>query len=200
MRKANRVWLPVMAAAVMTAGMLGGCGQKAEETTGAARTEASAAAEAESRKAEENQETADIQQAEIPNPLVEVTGTEAFEELGIHMEAPEGAENLQYYILSETVADMRFTLNQIDYTYRASIKAEDFAGIFERFTDHVLELAAEGRSGAAQIQIKTTQSSGRLASWAWGDVKYTLYTAHEMSDEEISQVVLDTALLSEPAE
>lgn len=195
MRKANRVWLPVIAAAVMTAGMLGGCGQKAEETTGAARTEASAAAEAESRKAEESQETADI-----PNPLVEVTGTEAFEELGIHMEAPEGAENLQYYILSETVADMRFTLNQVDYTYRASIKAEDFAGIFERFTDLVLELTGEGKSGAAQIQIKTTQSSGRLASWAWGDVKYTLYTAHEMSDEEISQVVLDTALLSEPAE
>lgn len=189
MRKHYKITAAFVMAASLTAGILGGCGSSggSGETT-AAQTEAVQTEES------SQAETEALEPDEIPNPMEEVSGPEAFEEIGIHMAAPEGAENLACFMISGAVADMRFTLDGIDYTYRASVTAEDFAGIFERFKEETL--TAGGEDGTPEILIKTTDSNGRLASWSQGETNYTLYTSHEMTDEAITQAALQTAAAS----
>lgn len=44
------------------------------------------------------------------------------------MVLPEGAEDTSFFIINQEVADARFSLDGVPYTYRASDTAEDFAG------------------------------------------------------------------------
>lgn len=135
--------------------------------------------------------------AQIPNPMEEVKDILAFEDLGIHMVLPEKAKDAQFFLISQAVADVEFTLDGISYSYRASRTAEDFAGIFERFEDSVItEKYGEGEQ-STEVTIKTTQSGGRLASWSWGETDYTLYTSSQMEDEAITQAALELAGLSQ---
>lgn len=170
------------AAMTLAVSSLGGCaGAKPEATTAAQTTAAQS----------------EPQSAAIPNPMKEVADTLAFEELGIHMIVPSEAKDVKYFIIGGEVADVHFTLDGVEYTWRASNTAEDFAGIFERFKEGeeiTTSFDADGES--AEITIKTTESGGRLAAWAWGDTNYTLYTAAAVEDEAIEALTLHLAELS----
>lgn len=112
------------------------------------------------------------------------------------MVAPADGENTKFYTISGEVAEITFDENGVSYCYRASNTAEDFAGIFERFTDQELAVNWESGKIAGQAQVKTTESGGRLASWSWGSTRYTVYTASAISDEECTQVVTNLMELS----
>lgn len=182
----KKTYKPYKAAAVLAAAvmMTAGCGQKqpeertmqTEEETSASGTEVSSA-------------------VQRPDPMTAVTDETAFQSLGVYMALPEEAEDPLCFILNGEVAEIQFSYHEISYSYRASNTAEDFAGIFERFTDHILTVRSEALEGGETLsaQIRTTQSGGRLASWKWKDTSYTLYTASDVSDEDISSMV--TALL-----
>ncbi|MCC8024631.1 MAG: hypothetical protein LIP16_04915 [Clostridium sp.] len=186
MRQINRLWKNPRAvlglALVLAAVFLGGCSRNKL----AEPAEESAAAEA---------VTADTAQA--PNPMAEVEDPQAFEAIGVHMIAPANGKDIKYFIISGQVAEMQFTLDGTAYSWRASDTAEDFAGIFERFKEEVITEEYEDGSHRAQIEIKTTESGGRLASWAWGSTKYTLYTSGEVTDAAIKATALKLAELSE---
>lgn len=158
-------------ALLLGAAQLTACGkaQSAPETTTAAETEAATTA------------------AELPNPMQPVENEKEFETIGIHMVTPPDAENPLYFIISGAVAEIQFTKNGADYSFRASNTAEDFAGIFERFKEETLTV--EASTDQTEALIKTTESGGRLASWSWGETDYTLYTAASIEDEEIQTFV-----------
>ena len=126
-----------------------------------------------------------------PNPMTAVTDETAFQSLGVYMALPEEAEDPLCFILNGEVAEIQFSYHEIPYSYRASNTAEDFAGIFERFTDQILTVEFKALEGGETVsaQIRTTQSGGRLASWKWKDTSYTLYTASNVSDADISSMV-----------
>ena len=96
--------------------------------------------------------------------MEEVENEQSFESMGIHMVAPADGENTKFYTISGEVAEITFDENGVSYCYRASNTAEDFAGIFERFTDQELAVNWESGKIAGQAQVKTTESGGRLAS------------------------------------
>jgi len=126
---------------------------------------------------------------ELPNPYVEVEGPEGLEEVGLSMEAPEEAEDAVYYVISEEIGEITFTLKDAPYSYRGAVHAEDFSGIFEEFED---EVAALSDCGADEdLIVKTTISGGRLASWSKNGAKYTLYTPREVADEEIFALCIE---------
>ena len=127
----------------------------------------------ETTAAESTQAPSEAETASIPNPMEEVENEQSFESMGI-----------------------TFDENGVSYCYRASNTAEDFAGIFERFTDQELAVNWESGKIAGQAQVKTTESGGRLASWSWGSTRYTVYTASAISDEECTQVVTNLMELS----
>lgn len=178
----KKMYKPYIAAAVIAAAavMASGCGQNPPKESAVQTVEETAAPAG----------SAEVQK---PNPMAAVTDETAFQSLGIYMELPEEAEEPLCFILNGEVAEIQFDYNEIPYSYRASNTAEDFAGIFERFTDQVLTaeyIRAEGEENTSvKAKIRTTQSGGRLASWSWNDTDYTLYTAASVQDEEIAAVV-----------
>ncbi len=169
----------------LTAGLaltqLSGCSSsKPEETTAQETTAAQTEAET----------------AAIPNPIEEVENEQDFEAMGVHMVAPADGENELFSIINGEVAEITFDENGVFYCYRASNTAEDFAGIFERFTDETLTVNWESGDTAGEAQVKTTESGGRLASWSWGSTRYTLYTASAISDEDCTKIVTNLMELS----
>ena len=120
-----------------------------------------------------------------------------FESIGVHMVLPKEAAAPSYYIINGEVADVEFTCDQVQYTYRASDTARDFAGIFERFKDGIITETAGSGEEKTQILVRTTESGGHLASWEWGSTKYTLYTSGQAEDTQVAALAVTLAELSE---
>lgn len=73
----------------------------------------------------------------VANPLVESDADEIMQQLGLALSIPEGAENVQYFILSGDTEEMHFTLNGLDYVARLKPTAsfEDISGMYYEWTD-----------------------------------------------------------------
>ena len=166
----------ILLAVALTALLAAGCGGK-KEPVKTSEAETSAPAETGTR-------------AEVKDVL-------AFEAIGVHMVLPEGAEDTSFFIINQEVADSRFSLDGVPYTYRASDTAEDFAGIFERFKDEAISRNYDYGETSLEVLIKTTDSGGRLASWEWGSTKYTLYTAVQVDDDTITDLTMHLVELSQ---
>lgn len=175
-----------------TAFLEAGCGGK-EQPSQSTAAESSAPVETGS-KAETETGT---DSADMTNPMKEVDSVLDFETIGVHMVLPEGAEETSFFIISQEVADTRFSLDGVAYTYRASDTAEDFAGIFERFKDETISQIYDYGDKSINVEIKTTDSNGRLASWEWGSTKYTLYTAAQVEDDTITGLTMKLVELSQ---
>lgn len=180
----------ILLAVALTALLAAGCGGK-KEPVKTPEAETSAPAETGTR-AESGTAT-----RELPNPMAEVKDVLAFEAIGVHMVLPEGAEDTSFFIINQEVADARFSLDGVPYTYRASDTAEDFAGIFERFKDEAISRNYDYGETSLEVLIKTTDSGGRLASWEWGSTKYTLYTAVQVDDDTITDLTMHLVELSQ---
>jgi len=180
----------ILLAITLTALLAAGCGSKKEPVKS---SEAETSAPAETGTTSET----GTEPQELPNPMVEVKDVLAFEAIGVHMVLPEGAEDTSFFIINQEVADARFTLNGVAYTYRASDTAEDFAGIFERFKDEVISQNYDYGETSLEVRIKTTDSGGRLAAWEWGSTKYTLYTAAQVDDDTITDLTMNLVELSQ---
>lgn len=131
---------------------------------------------------------------EVPNPMVEVDGSEAFEKVGAQIEVPAGAVDAKFFIINDEIAEIQFHFHDAEYSYRASSLAEDISGVYlEMDGDKRLSVSTTGRN----LPVETTTEGGRLAEWEWEPVSYSLYTADEVEDDEISslvkELVTDTA-------
>lgn len=123
---------------------------------------------------------------EVPNPMVEVDGSEAFKKVGAQIEVPAGAVDAKFFIIDDEVAEIQFRFHDAEYSYRASSLAEDISGVHaEMDGDKRLSVATTGRN----LVVETTAEGGRLAEWEWEPVSYSLYTADEVEDDEISSLV-----------
>ncbi len=73
----------------------------------------------------------------VPNPLVETDADGVIQQLGFALKVPDGAENVQYFILSGDTEELRFTLNGLDYTARLkpTVSFEDISGMYYEWTD-----------------------------------------------------------------
>lgn len=153
---------------------------KAEAGDGAEAAEGGKAASGEETSA------ADAEEIKMSNPMQEVSGTEALSEIGVSMELPQEAEDVQCFIISQVVAEVNFKLEDTSYTYRGSATAEDFAGIFEEFEEEVLTVpGTEDMAIDGDLIIKTTKSSGKLASWSKNGASYTLYTPVDVDEDTL---------------
>ncbi|MCL2146213.1 MAG: copper amine oxidase N-terminal domain-containing protein [Synergistaceae bacterium] len=80
--------------------------------------------------------TPDPGQSMIPNPMVEVAGAdEIFDELGLFMFIPESSENVKYFIISGSLAEVQFELEGIKYSFRVqeTNALENISGVYETF-------------------------------------------------------------------
>lgn len=68
----------------------------------------------------------------MPNPMVEHSSIDDIAKLlGVKMQAPDESTNVKYYLIGDTIGQIDFTLDGIDYTYRGgSADIENMAGIY----------------------------------------------------------------------
>lgn len=76
-------------------------------------------------------------QSGVINPLVESNADGVAQQLGFALGVPDGAENVEYFILSGDTEELRFTLNGLDYTARLKATAgfEDISGMCYTWTN-----------------------------------------------------------------
>ena len=86
----------------------------------------------------------DAQQTEAPksdvaNPLVESDADEILQQIGFALGIPEGAENVQYFILNGDTEEVHFSLDGLDYVARLKSTAsfEDISGMCYEWTNTV---------------------------------------------------------------
>ncbi len=85
----------------------------------------------------------DTPQTELPNPVKLSSAEEILEELGFNLLTPVGAVDITYSIIDmgdeEKIGQVDFTLDDIEYTYRASAAAEwtDISGMYYEWIEEV---------------------------------------------------------------
>ena len=70
--------------------------------------------------------------AQMVNPMVEVDETELQNSLGVVLSAPEGAENIKYFLIGGNLGEVQFDYNGAEYSYRAqkTDEFEDISGVY----------------------------------------------------------------------
>ena len=132
---------------------------------------------------------------QIPNPVVEVDGADAFAALGLSLDAPDSAQQVCYSIISNELAQVQFALDGRSYTYRGAKTKEDISGVYETFDDSSLALEADGDGFCASITVKTIQkgAGGGLATWSYDDAQYSLFTPDSITGEELGEFAVSLA-------
>lgn len=138
--------------------------------------------------------------AGLPNPLVTVSDPAAFEPLGVRIDAPTGAQNVVYVVIADEIAQVQFTLDGRDYTYRASLSKEDIAGVYETFDNEAHGVEADGTDWHASVTIRTIDGGkgGALASFAYDSAQYTLFTSSSVTVEAMGDLAVQLAEASCP--
>ena len=121
--------------------------------------------------------------AMVGAPFEDVQSAADFEDLGFTIDAPENAEEVSYCILDGEIAQVTFTLDGHDYTYRASKLDGDFSGDTEEAV------------GSASLNAKYDAVLDRLsldgwrAHWSRDTVSYYLTNFDGAGEEAITAVV-----------
>lgn len=129
------------------------------------------------------------QQSEIPNPMEEQSSAEAFKALGVTMNAPDDAENVIYYIIGGKLAEVLFTLDGVDYNYRASATESDISGVYDTFTDAFEMSVVYDNDQNITASAKTGAEGGSLVTWTAQNVNYSLYTTGAVDETALRAVV-----------
>ncbi len=126
---------------------------------------------------------------QIPNPMLPVDDASAFSILGITMDAPDGATDAAYFIINESLAQVSFTFEGYDYTYRASATQSDISGVYDTFTD-AFTISVQTAEAIFDATVQNAAAGGRLAAWSQGGVNYTLWCALAPDDAALKACVL----------
>lgn len=126
------------------------------------------------------------QGAMVGNPFEQVNSPEEFEKrLGITLDAPEGASEIEYSIIDDTAADIRFTFGKNAYCLRASTQSGDFSGV------NGVEAASEqidSENSAVLFTIKSGADNFLKLTWSDGKVNYILSNTDGGSADEIKRI------------
>jgi len=116
----------------------------------------------------------------MPNPMAEQADASAFEALGLYIDAPEGATDAKYFIVSDEFVQVAFALDGAEYTYRAStlVDTETLHGVYETFDEAEKSVEMDGLDLSVRIRTVSGGSTGTLATWSIGDINFTLWTAN----------------------
>lgn len=81
---------------------------------------------------DEPEETDNGGNAQMVNPMVEVTPAELENAIGVALVPPEGAEDVNYFIINSVLGEVQFMYDGLEYNYRAQKTAEfqDISGVY----------------------------------------------------------------------
>ena len=122
---------------------------------------------------------------QMGNPVQEVGSPEEMQEkLNISIDAPEGAENVRYSVISGTIGQVQYTLNGTECCFRVSAQKEDISGVYGSFREDTTKLVIEHNVQRCETEARYTTEGGAVANWTIADLQYSLY-ATEASDWDV---------------
>ena len=129
---------------------------------------------------------------QIPNPIVEVEDSTDFDPLGFVITPHQQAGSVSYSIISDTIAQIIFTLDGDTFTYRAAKTTEDISGVYETFDPLPQTLDLEGPGFTVSVLVQTINggADGALAKWTFENVQYTFYTPDKTDFDALTDVLL----------
>ncbi len=120
------------------------------------------------------------------NPFVTVDSAYEFEkQLGISIEAPSGASEVEYVIIDGEIAHIDFHYNAHSYNLRASQQSGDFSGL-NGIETNVEQFESE--NNAALITICGVEATYLKLTWTDGKVNYILSNTDGGSADEIKEI------------
>ncbi len=135
--------------------------------------------------------------AQVPNPIVNVSSAENFTEIGIILNVPKSATNVTYNIVANTVAEIYFTLDENEFTLRASKFNEgvELHGIYEEFDEEAMGTEIDADNYSISEYVNTIKGGkGALATAKINVINkdalnVTLFTNAQLKLSEISAVM-----------
>ena len=123
---------------------------------------------------------------QIGNPFVSVEGAQEFKtKLGIVLNAPEGAENVEYTIIDNEMANIDFNYAEHSYTLRASKQGGDFSGLYG--TDAGSE-QIDSSTDALLTAIRSEEEIYRKLEWTDGKIRYVLLNTDGADPEQMKEI------------
>ena len=109
---------------------------------------------------------------QIGNPFVEVESADAFRNLAITLDAPDGAQEVSYAVIDGEIAEVRFVLDGKSYLARASAQEGDFSGLYgqESETETV-----DAKTNAVLVSVDVGTGVYQKLNWTNGKINYCLY-------------------------
>ena len=98
--------------------------------------------------------------AQMVNPMVEVDETELQNSLGVVLSAPEGAENIKYFLIGGNLGEVQFDYNGAEYSYRAQ-KTDEFEDISGAYFTNPEAVNSDG------VCTITVEKDGSLGTVIW---------------------------------
>ena len=109
------------------------------------------------------------------NPVEEADAA-ALAQAGLPLEAPFGSEDVSYSLIDGKTAQVRFTLNGVDYTFRGTREEGDVAGVYGEIQSEET-IAACGGVYSQTTTYRTYTDGGKVALWDSAGVHCSLYAA-----------------------
>ena len=123
---------------------------------------------------------------QIPNPIVTVSGNDVFmNEMGIALEAPEGATDVEYRMIDKSIAEVDFTFNDVVYTARASKQEGDFSGLYYSVSK---DEKIDAENDATFSTLGTGDDVAYRITWKKGNVNYILMSASDGNTETMKEI------------
>lgn len=122
--------------------------------------------------------------AQMPNPMAPADSPAAFAPLGIAIDAPDGAENTSYYVISGQIAEVNFQKDGKGYSLRASKVDGDIAGLYGPEESETLP------DGAVLTVIRAGAGEWLRLTWDKDDIHYAL-TNTDGADRDALLAVYD---------
>lgn len=168
-----------MVAVVMVMALaVAGCGKKAESSE-------------KSKSVSVSSESMDGKN--VVNPIQEVQSAGDLADIGGHMEAPKGAENVKYSIIDSTIAQVSFTLDGTEFAYRGGAPMDNMAGIYSEMMDGEEILEASSGDKKAEVTIGSIMDGGFVAGWKYDKYEYSLAVTTGMDGDAFEKVVQELA-------
>lgn len=122
----------------------------------------------------------------VGSPFVTVDSADEFEkQLGIAIDAPEGASGVEYAIIDSNIAEVYFSYDENAYCLRASEQSGDFSGL------NGVEAATEQLDSANNAVLTTVRSGDQTflkLTWTDGKVNYSLSNTDGGNKDEINEI------------
>ncbi|MCR4646204.1 MAG: hypothetical protein K5695_12485 [Oscillospiraceae bacterium] len=123
---------------------------------------------------------------QIANPFAGVDNAAEFERvLGISIDAPKGAENVEYSIVDNEMADIVFDFEGHCYNIRASKAGGDFSGLngIEEKTEQI-----DAKHNAMLTVIRSGDEFYLKITWTDGQTTFILSNTDGASEDELKAV------------